>query len=100
MEHLAELRGEALDEILVRVNRRPMRPPIGVVIEFPEMDKLIDRAGVGLEIADLLLVLPAVLKRRETDFLVELHRLDHRADAERVGSQLLERHWKFLLSSA
>jgi hypothetical protein len=30
----------------------PMRPPIGVVIEFPEMDKLIDRAGVALEIAD------------------------------------------------
>jgi len=23
-----------------------MRPPIGVVIEFPEMDKLIDRAVV------------------------------------------------------
>jgi hypothetical protein len=35
-----------------------MRPPIGVVVEFPEMDKLIDRTGVGLEIADQLLVLP------------------------------------------
>ena len=77
-----------------------MRPSIGVVVEFPEMDKLIDRAGVGLEIADQLLVLPALLKRRETEFLVELHRLGHRADAERVGSQLVERHWKFLLSPA
>src|SRR3984893_2571137 len=75
-----------------------MRPPIGVVVEFPEMDKLIDRAGVALEIADQLLVLPALLKRRETEFLVELHRLGHRADAERVGSQLVERHWKLLLT--
>jgi hypothetical protein len=39
---------------------------------FPEMDKLIDRAGVGLEIADELLVLPALLKRRKAKFLIEL----------------------------
>jgi hypothetical protein len=64
-----------------------MRSPIGVVIEFPEMDKLIDRAGVALELADQLLVLPALLKRWETEFLVELHRLGHRTDAERVGFQ-------------
>jgi hypothetical protein len=36
------------------------------------MDKLIDRAGVGLEIADELLVLPALLKRRKAKFLIEL----------------------------
>jgi hypothetical protein len=36
------------------------------------MDKLINRAGVGLEIADELLVLPALLKRRKAKFLVEL----------------------------
>ena len=60
-----------------------MRPSIGVVIEFPEMDKLIDRAGVALEIAAQLLVLPALLKSRETELLVELHRLGHRADAVR-----------------
>ena len=39
-----------------------MRPSIGVVIEFPEMDKLIDRAAVALKIADQLLVLPTLLK--------------------------------------
>src|ERR1700736_5811628 len=48
-----ELRGEALNKILVRVHRCPMRA--AVVVEPPEMDKLIDRAGVGLEIADELL---------------------------------------------
>src|SRR5215471_21571738 len=29
-----------------------MRSPVGVIIELPEMYKLIDRASVGLEIAD------------------------------------------------
>jgi hypothetical protein len=48
----------------------PMRA--AVVVEPPEMDKLIDRAGVGLEIADELLVLPALLKRRKAKFLAEL----------------------------
>jgi hypothetical protein len=48
--------------------------------------KLVDRAGIGLEIADELVVLPALLKRREPESLVELYCLGHRADAERVGS--------------
>ena len=57
-----ELRGEALNKILVRVHRCPMRAAV-VVVEPPEMDKLIDRAGVGLGIADELLVLPALIDR-------------------------------------
>src|SRR5271163_4074002 len=91
-----ELRGEALNKILVRVHRCPMRAAVVIVVELPEMDKLIDRAGVGLEIADELLVLPALLKRRKTKFLVELHRLCHRTDAKRVCSQFIESHRKFL----
>src|ERR1700676_1255242 len=71
---------------------------VGVVVELPQVHKLVDRAGIGLEIADELLVLPALLKRRETEFLVEFHRLSHRADAERGGSQLIERHRKLLLT--
>jgi hypothetical protein len=31
---------------------------VGVVIELPQMHKLIDRASVGLEVPDELLVLP------------------------------------------
>jgi len=70
-----------------------MRKVIDLECDLPPvMDKLIDRAGVALEIADQLLVLPASLECRETEFLVELHRLGHRADAERIGSQLVERH--------
>jgi hypothetical protein len=34
-----------------------MRSPIGVIIEFAEVQKLIDRAGIALEIADKFLVL-------------------------------------------
>jgi hypothetical protein len=42
---------------------------VGVIIEFPEMYKLIDRACVALEIPDKLLVLPALLKCREAGLL-------------------------------
>jgi hypothetical protein len=34
---------------------------VGVVIELPQMHKFIDRASVGLEVPDELLVLPAPL---------------------------------------
>src|ERR1700730_4168323 len=57
------------------------------------MNKLIDCAGVGLEVTDELLVLAAPLKPRKTEFLIELHSFRHCADAERVGSQLIKSHW-------
>jgi hypothetical protein len=72
-----------------------MRAAVGVVIEFPEMYKLIDRPGIALEIADKLFILPALLERREADLLVELHRLCHLADMQRVGSQFVQRHGSF-----
>jgi hypothetical protein len=67
----------------------PMRTPVGVIIEFPEMYKSIDRPRVGLEIPDELFVLPALLERREADLLIELYRLGHLADMQCVGSQFL-----------
>ena len=66
----AELRGEALDEILIRGQTCPMRSPVGVIIEFPEVYKLIDRARVALEISDELLVLPAFLECWEGNLLI------------------------------
>src|ERR1700747_3153607 len=65
----AELRGESLDEIFVGRHTRPMRATVGVIIEFPKMYKLINCAGVALEIPDDLLVLPTLLKRREAHLL-------------------------------
>src|SRR5215475_826498 len=56
------------------------------------MDKLIDRPRVGLEVADEVLVVASLLKRREAEFLVELHRLCHRPDTERVYPQLISGH--------
>src|SRR3984893_4745003 len=76
-----------------------MRTAVGVVIELPKMHKLINGAGIALEVADQLLVLPALLKGRKPEFLIELHGLRHRANAECVGSQLVECHGKFLLES-
>ena len=54
-----ELRGESLDEILGCEHSGPMDATVGVIIEFPEMYKLIDCARIGLEVPDKLLVLPA-----------------------------------------
>jgi hypothetical protein len=67
-----------------------MRAAVGVVLELPQMDELVDRPGVGLEVANEVPVMASLTERRKTDFLVELHRLGHRADAERIGSQLVE----------
>src|SRR6516162_6849175 len=72
-----------------------MRSSVGVIIELPEMYKLIDRAGIALEIADKFLVLPALLERREADLLIELRRLCHLADMQRVGSEFVECHGRF-----
>jgi len=38
-----------------------VRTTIGVVVELPEVDELIDHARVGLEVADQLLGLAALL---------------------------------------
>jgi L-asparaginase len=56
---------------------------------------LIDRAGVGLEVSDQLLVMTALLERRKANLLVEFHGLRHCADPERVGSQFVESHLTF-----
>ena len=73
-----------------------MRSSVGVIIELPEMYKLIDRAGIALEISDELFVLPALLERREADLLIELYRLGHLADTQRIGSEFVDRHSKYL----
>jgi hypothetical protein len=35
-----------------------MRAAVGVIVEFPKMNELIDRAGIALEIPDQFLVCP------------------------------------------
>jgi hypothetical protein len=69
-----------------------MRAPVGVVLKFPQMDKLVDRPRVGLEVPDEVLVVAALMERWETELLVKLHRLGHRADAQRIGPQFVQRH--------
>jgi hypothetical protein len=39
-------------------------PPVGVIIKFPEMDDLVDRPSVALEVAHELLVMAAPVERR------------------------------------
>ena len=66
------LRGRARIEDLVA---------ICVIVELPKMHKLVDRAGIGLEVSDQLLVVAALLERRKANLLIELHRLGHCAAA-------------------
>jgi hypothetical protein len=66
-----ELRGEALDEILVPKHRGSMRAAVIIVVELPQVNELIDRAGIAREGADQLLILPALLKDRKAEFLIE-----------------------------
>src|SRR5499426_4057311 len=87
-----ELHGEAVDEILVGEDRLPVCAAVGVVIELPEVDELIDHARVGLEVADQLLVLAALLERWVAELRVQLDRLAHLPDVERVRSELVDRH--------
>src|SRR2546422_1339485 len=87
-----ELDGEALDEILVGEYRSPVRATVGIVVELPEMDELIDGARVGLEVADQLLVLATLLERRVAELGIQLDGLAHLADLKRVGSHFIHRH--------
>src|SRR6516165_11251388 len=59
------------------------------------MDEFVDRAGVGLEVANELLVMAALLERREAELLVELRHFRHLADVECVRSQFVRRHQGF-----
>src|SRR5712692_5273747 len=91
-EQGTELHGKAFDEILVGEYRCPVRPTVGIVVELPQVDQLVDRARVRLEVSDQLLVLAALLERRVAELGVQLDRLAHLADVERVRSHLVDRH--------
>jgi hypothetical protein len=52
-----------------------------------------------LEIAHELLVMAALIERREAELLVELRRFRHLADVECVGSQFVQRQAFGLCSS-
>src|SRR5688572_11526889 len=84
--------GEAFHEVLVGEHARPVLSAVCVVVEFPEMDKLIDRAGVALEVADQLLVVATFLKCGKAELLIELGCFGHLADVQRISSHLVENH--------
>jgi hypothetical protein len=58
-----KLRREALNEVLVRIYRSPMRPTISIIVELPQMYNLVDLSGIGLEVSDQFLVMTALLER-------------------------------------
>src|SRR5262245_33915820 len=91
-EQRTELRGKPFHEVLVGEHGSPVRATVRVVIELPDVDQLVDGARVGLEVADELLVLAALLERRVAELRVQLDRLAHLADMQRVGAHLIDRH--------
>src|SRR5262245_60340541 len=88
--------GEALDKILIGKHAGPVVAPVGIVVELPQMHELVDRAGIALEVANQLVVVAALLQRRETDLLIELGRFRHLADVKRVRSQFVKGHRRLL----
>src|SRR5499427_9006707 len=90
-----ELRGKAFHEVLIGEDPCPVLPPVGIVIKLPEMDDLVDRSSVGLEVTQELLVVAALRKRREAELLVKFRRFRHLAHVECVRSQFVQRHQGF-----
>src|SRR5437764_14214193 len=56
-----ELRGKAFHEVLAGEDPCPVLAPVGIVIKLPEVDELVDGAGVGLKVAHELLVMAALV---------------------------------------
>jgi len=69
-----QLRGEAFDKVLVRKDGYPMCVPVGVVLKLPQMDDLVNRPGVGFEVADEVLTVASPPQCLEAELLVEFHR--------------------------
>jgi hypothetical protein len=69
-----------------------VRAAIGIVVELPQMDELIDHARVGLEVAYQFLVLAALLEGWVAELGVQLDGFGHLADMKRVGPHLIDRH--------
>src|SRR6516225_5591956 len=73
-----------------------VRSPVAVILEFPDVHDLIDHSRVGDEIPDEVLVVATLLQRRKPELGIELLRLSHFADVERVGTHFVECHWILL----
>src|SRR4029077_1819512 len=73
----AELGREALNEVLVRIYSGPMRPTVSIIVELPQMQNLVDRAGISLEVSHQLLLMAALLERGKAYLLVEPYGLRH-----------------------
>src|SRR5262249_31729039 len=57
------------DEILVREHGRPVRAPVAIVLEFPDVHELIDHPRVGDEIPDEVLVVATLLRESRSEAL-------------------------------
>jgi len=64
--------GKAFHKILVGIDRCPVGTTISIVVELPQVDQLIDHAGVGLEVANQFFVLTTFLERRVAKLGIQL----------------------------
>lgn len=70
----AELHSE-FHEVGISENAGPMASAVGVVVELPHVNELIDRADVADEVPNQLLRVAALVERRIADLGIELGRL-------------------------
>jgi hypothetical protein len=74
------LAAKAFHKIRVGKHGGPVRTPVSIVVELPEVDQLINRPRVGLKIANQLLVVPPFLERGVTKLRIQP---DQRAQANK-----------------
>lgn len=73
-------------EVLVREQALPEVAAVVVAVEAPEVDELVQLAGVGGEVADQVLGEASGLERGPAEGGVELDDFRHFADGDGVGS--------------
>ena len=88
----AKLRGKSLGEVGAGEQCRPVGAAISVVLELPEMHELVDHAGIALEIADQVLVVPTLFDRRVAVLLIQPDRFRHLGNVQRVSPEFIECH--------
>ena len=80
-----EMGREAFHKIRVGKDGGPVRAPVGIVVELPEVDQLINHARVGLEVANQLLIMAPFLQRRVPTLGLQFDRFSHRAHVQGGG---------------
>jgi len=75
-----------IHEVIIRKQAIPVIAAIGIIIKFPQMHNLMQRAGIRDEIAHQLFIKAALLQGRPALVGIGLNRIFHLADSYLLGT--------------